>query len=117
MVSGTYVDGDYGNAEDGDPDCDVEIRSPVSNHQSSGCEVRWSGDDVLQEIVPARCKTTITLSTITTLIETSNLPKSRINHTSSISTKPLIHRQERRHLAQSRHDKENRKSNKEVRNQ
>lgn len=49
----THVDGDDNSTKDGDPNCNVEIRSPILNDQSSGRKVRRGDHDVLEKVIPA----------------------------------------------------------------
>jgi hypothetical protein len=58
----TYVDSHDSNTKDCNPDCDIEVWSPVLYHKSRSREVGWGGDDVLKEVIPSSCESGLEVS-------------------------------------------------------
>lgn len=116
----TYVDGDNAATENGNPDTHVEVRPPVANDKSSSGQVGRGGHDILEKVIPTSRVTDerrISTSDIPPLIlpidfsqkkkvESHNIPKSRINHSTGITTETLVHGNKSSHLSQACHDKE-----------
>lgn len=54
----THVDGDNDNGKDGNPDGNIQIRSPILYDEASCSEVIRQDDGILEEVVPSRRKAT-----------------------------------------------------------
>lgn len=50
------VDDDHRERKDGDPDTNVELWTPVLDDDACGCEVVGENDNVLAEVIVARCE-------------------------------------------------------------